>query len=126
MAESTRTNDCYRLERIHGAEPNQDQGAKKKQPAEDSIRIQSSDAQAIVAHSSSSVISTSSDIENKVAQAVDDKLEELKKMMSRVYALQKRTSGLAKVRYPKDRRFHGFSSYRCCREVMHCRQPTSW
>jgi hypothetical protein len=47
----------------------------------------------------SSQILLSSDIENKVAAAVETKLGELKSMMSKVYALQKRTSVQSKVEY---------------------------
>ena len=97
MAESRRTNDRSDLEHVHTTTES-NQGAKKAKAIDDGARVQSSDAQTSVAESSPSIISTSSDIENKVAQAVDGKLEELKKIMSRVYALQKRTSGLAKVR----------------------------
>jgi hypothetical protein len=43
-------------------------------------------------------MSLSSGIENKVVQVVDSKLNELKKIITKVYALQKRTSESNKVR----------------------------
>lgn len=70
-----------------------DSRSKRQKSDEYSSDLQSFDSQEQSAMESSSPKQlVSSDIDNKVSQAVDTKMGELKKMIAKVYALQKRTS----------------------------------
>ena len=83
-------NPCLDLERPNDSS---DSRSKRQKSDEFLLDIQSSDIQK---HSpmedSSSKQLVSSDIDNKVSETIDAKIGDLKKMIAKIYALQKRTS----------------------------------
>ena len=84
------------LERTHESF---DSTPKRRKSDEYLPSVQSSDIQQqSVMPSASSTQSVSSDVGNKISQTVDNQIDELKKMIAKMYALQKRTSTSVKVR----------------------------
>ena len=87
---------CSRLERPHESF---DSRSKRRKSDEFLPDIQSSDTQSLsMTPSTSSTPPVLSEIDNKVSQTVDNQIGELKKMIAKMYALQKRTSTTARVR----------------------------
>ena len=87
---------AFDLERTNHSFP--DSTAKRRKSNEYSIDLTVPTAEPSVARASPSKILSQSDIENKVSQTIDSKMGDLKKLMSKMYALQKRASGPIKVR----------------------------
>lgn len=86
----------FDLERANHSIP--DSTAKRRKSNEYLIDLTAPTAEPSSTRTSPSKLLPQSDIENKVSQTIDSKMGELKKLMSKMYALQKRASGPSKVR----------------------------